>query len=132
MNLIQKRYLYFLISGIIIIPGIIALILWGLPLAIDFTGGSLLEVSFTSGTVPQPSQVVTFLEQNGIPGAEVQTTGNNSLTIRSKQIDTSTETELVAKMETQYNATITVLQFNSVGPSVGQEVTNGAAVAVSS
>ena len=130
MNLIQKRYLYFLISGIIIIPGIIALILWGLPLAIDFTGGSLLEVSFTSGTVPQPSQVVTFLEQNGIPGAEVQTTGNNSLTIRSKQIDTSTETELVAKMETQYNATITVLQFNSVGPSVGQEVTNGAAVAV--
>ncbi len=130
MNLIHKRYLYFLISGIVIIPGLIALVIWGLPLAIDFTGGSLLEISFTSGTVPQPSDIVNLFAQNGISGAEVQTSGNNSLTIRSKQIDSSTETNLISQIEKQYNTTVTVLQFNSVGPSVGQEVTKGAALAV--
>jgi preprotein translocase subunit SecF len=49
MNIIKNRYLYFAISLIVIIPGVIALFLWGLPLGIDFTGGSLLEVRFSSG-----------------------------------------------------------------------------------
>ena len=46
MNLIKYRYWYFAISLVIIIPGILALIFWGLPLGIDFTGGSLLDVKF--------------------------------------------------------------------------------------
>ena len=52
MNLIKYRYLYFAISLLVIIPGVLALIFWGLPLGIDFTGGSLLEVQFKSGTPP--------------------------------------------------------------------------------
>jgi preprotein translocase subunit SecF len=50
MNIIKNRYIYFGISLLVIIPGIIALILWQLPLGIDFTGGSLLEVSFETGS----------------------------------------------------------------------------------
>jgi preprotein translocase subunit SecF len=130
MNLIQKRYLYFLISGIVIIPGLIALILWGLPLAIDFTGGSILEVSFDTGTVPEPSQIVSLYARNNIQDAQVQTTGTNSLTIRSKQIDSTTETSLVSQMEKQFNSTVSILQYNSVGPSIGMEVTQGAGVAI--
>jgi preprotein translocase subunit SecF len=130
MNLIQKRYLYFLISGIVIIPGLIALILGGLPLAIDFTGGSILEVSFDTGTVPEPSQIVSLYARNNIQDAQVQTTGTNSLTIRSKQIDSTTETSLVSQMEKQFNSTVSILQYNSVGPSIGMEVTQGAGVAI--
>ena len=57
MNLIKYRYLYFAISLAVIIPGILALIFWKLPLGIDFTGGSLLEVQFKSGTPPTVAQV---------------------------------------------------------------------------
>ena len=48
MNIIKNRYLYFLISLLVIIPGVIFMIInWvnvgtPLPLGIDFTGGSLL------------------------------------------------------------------------------------------
>ena len=52
MNLIKYRYWYFAISLLVIVPGVLALIIWGLPLGIDFTGGSLLEVTFKSGTPP--------------------------------------------------------------------------------
>lgn len=51
MNIIKNRYLYFLISLIVIIPGIVFMALhWAstkqgpLPLGIDFRGGSLLEI----------------------------------------------------------------------------------------
>jgi preprotein translocase subunit SecF len=130
MNLISKRYLYFLISGIVIIPGLLALIIWGLPLSIDFTGGSLLEVSFDAGKVPQPSEIVALYTDNGIQDSQVQTTANNALIIRSKQIDEATKTKLVTQMGTKYNSAINVLQFNTVGPSIGQEVTQGATGAV--
>lgn len=46
MNIIGKRKIWYLISIILILPGIIALILWGLQAGIDFRGGSLLEIQF--------------------------------------------------------------------------------------
>ena len=46
IDIVKRRYLYFGISLLVIIPGMIALLVWGLPLAIDFKGGSLLDISF--------------------------------------------------------------------------------------
>ena len=44
IDIVSKRYIYFAISLLIIIPGVIALALWGLKVGIDFTGGTLWEV----------------------------------------------------------------------------------------
>ena len=49
-QIIQRRYLYFAISLLIIVPGLIGLAVWGLPLSIDFTGGSLVEARFSQST----------------------------------------------------------------------------------
>src|SRR3989344_7845814 len=40
------RPVYFLIAGIVIIIGIYSLLTWGLPLGVDFKGGSVIEYSF--------------------------------------------------------------------------------------
>jgi preprotein translocase subunit SecF len=130
MNIIGKRYLYFLISGIIIIPGIIALILWGLPLSIDFTGGSLLEISFNSGNTPQPADIISILTENGLQDPQVQTSGTDSFIIRISEIDEAMKTKLITEMETRFNTTVTIDQFNTVGPSIGGEVTTGAGFAI--
>ena len=45
-HLAGKRYLWFAISLIVILPGVISLILFGLKLGIDFTGGTLWELEF--------------------------------------------------------------------------------------
>ncbi len=52
IDIVKRRYLYFGISLLVIIPGMIALLVWGLPLAIDFKGGSLLDIRFDTGAVP--------------------------------------------------------------------------------
>lgn len=59
-NIVQRRYLYFAISLIVIIPGSIALAVWGLSAGIDFTGGSFLEVSFDSGNRPSTEEVINL------------------------------------------------------------------------
>ena len=130
IDIVSKRYWFFLISALVIVPGMIGLILWGFPLAIDFTGGSLLQVQFTSGQVPEPSQVVDLFDSLGIVDPTAQTSGNNQLIIRSRQIDQAAANQAVAAMEKQFNAKITVLSFESVGPSIGAEVASRAAGAV--
>lgn len=131
LNIVDKRYLYFIISLIVIVPGVVALILWGLPLAIDFTGGSLLEVSFDDPSKrPQPAEVVSLYDEFDFPDSLVQTSGDDGIIIRSKHMEDATKGDIVGAMETAFDSSITVLRFESVGPSVGQEVASRAAGAV--
>ena len=130
IDIVKHRYLYFGISLLVIIPGLIALVLWGLPLGIDFKGGSLLDVRFDSGIVPQPSQVVLFYVENGFSDPIVQTSGTTGMVIRSLEMTDAQRNQLVSAMESRFDSTITIQRFESVGPSIGQEVAQRAAIAV--
>lgn len=135
MEIIRRRYLYFAISLLVIIPGLISLAIWGLPLAIDFTGGSMLEIQFDAGKTPQPAQVISIYntlstDQTPIRDPQVQTSGTNTLLIRSKQMDSAMKSSIESEMGKQFGSKITELSFNSVGPSIGAEVTVRGAEAV--
>ena len=47
INIISKRYWFFLISAIVIVPGIISLIAFGLKPSTDFQPGSTVTISFS-------------------------------------------------------------------------------------
>ncbi len=130
LDIVGKKYFFFGLSLLVIIPGLIAIALWGFPLAIDFTGGSLLQIKFNSGTAPSENQVSQIFTQFGFPDSQVQTAGVDTLIIRSKAMDNSVQANIVQAMQKQFNTTITVQSFNSVGPAVGAEVTKQAAIAV--
>jgi preprotein translocase subunit SecF len=130
LNIVGRRYLFFGISLLVIIPGMIALALWGLPLAIDFSGGSLLQARFDSGTLPQPAQILEVYRQNGYGDSQIQTSGTDQIIVRTKQMDETTKSKIVAALSKQFNTNITVLRFDTVGPAVGSEVATRAALAV--
>jgi preprotein translocase subunit SecF len=71
LDLVGKRYLFFLISLIIIIPGVISLALFGLQLGIDFTGGTYWEVVPQSADV-NTNEVAQLLKDNGQSDVAVQ------------------------------------------------------------
>jgi len=136
MNIIKNRYLYFLISLLVIIPGLIFLIInWAqtgkaLPLGIDFTGGSLLEVQF-AGTRPQTSEIqdaFTKFAPDATP--VIQPLGTDSYAIRSRAIDDAAKGKIVSEFETISGGAVTVLAFSSVSASVGAEVTKAAGIAI--
>jgi preprotein translocase subunit SecF len=129
MNIVKHRYLYFAISLVVIIPGLLALLIWGFPLAIDFTGGSLLDITF-SGQAPEPAQILAVYAQFGLGDSQVQTSGLQEVIIRSKDMTEDQKTQIVDAMQKEFNQTITVQRFDTVGPSVGREVASRAAGAV--
>src|SRR5688572_28480553 len=72
-RLASKRKLWFTISLVVIIPGLISLLFSGLKLGIDFTGGTLWEVRFS-----QPASaldVETALRDAGLDSVIVQRSG---------------------------------------------------------
>jgi preprotein translocase subunit SecF len=141
MNITKNRYLYFLISLLIIIPGFVFMGLnWAntkegpLPLGIDFRGGSLLEVQF-EGTLPAPADITALYKEfstdaESIESPVVQPLGSDSYAIRSKTMSDETKGKIVAEMESRFSSKVTVLNFTSVSASVGAEVTQSAGWAV--
>jgi preprotein translocase subunit SecF len=137
LNIVGKRYLYFAISLLVIIPGLIAIgITWaqtGQPfrLAIDFTGGTLLELKFAQPQQFQTDDVVRIFGQFGLSANEVsvQPSGNDTLIIRTKAIDTETKLSAYRSLGARFGE-FTEQRAESVGPAVGAEVAQRAAIAV--
>lgn len=133
IDILGKRYYFFALSLLIIIPGLIVLgvmaVRGTLPLAIDFTGGSLLEVRF-EGTQPQPADIVTLFNELGVDDVKVQTTGEGSYVMRSSVLADDVRANIVAALGEEFGTNVTVLRFETVGPTIGQQVTSRAALAV--
>lgn len=130
INILGKRYFFFLLSLLIIIPGMVVLGIWKLPLAIDFTGGSYLEFKFDNRQPPPPAEIVLLFTDLGIKDVQVLTTEQQTIIAKSSFLDETTQTELLKSMAERFQDTITVLRFDSVGPTIGQQVTQRAAIAL--
>lgn len=133
INILGKRYYFFLLSLLLIVPGLILLVSMAatgkLPLAIDFTGGSLLEVRFANAT-PSETDIISLYQKLGVEDVKVQTTGDGSYVIRSAVLEDSTRARIADELSKEYKSEVTVLRFESVGPTIGREVTTRAAEAV--
>jgi preprotein translocase subunit SecF len=133
MNILNKRYLFFTLSLLIILPGLVILISQivhkQLPLSIDFTGGSLLEIRFETAS-PSPAEIIALYEELNIEDTQVQTTEEGSFLIRSSYISNDQRDQVLTALETKFNSPVEIVQFDSVGPSIGKQVTSRAAIAV--
>jgi len=128
MNILGKRYLFFGLSLLIIVPGLILLFARGLPLSVDFKGGSLLEVSFTNES-PAPADIIAVYQEADIKDVQVRTSETGSYIIRSQFLENETR-DLLLKALAEKIGELTVIRFDNVGPSIGQQVTSRGTIAV--
>lgn len=129
-NILSRRYLFFGISLLIILPGFILAIIYGLNLSVDFTGGTLMELSFAPDKPPPPAEIVEIYNQFTVTDVQVQTTGDNTIVARSSFIEDSLRGDILSAIEENVDATVTVVRVDSVGATIGQEVTLRAALAI--
>lgn len=118
MRILRFISLYFAISLIVIIPGLLSLLFNGLRPGLDFTGGSLLELQFTQ-TV-SADQVSSALG-DVYPVGSIIGTDRNSLIIRGEMLENERKIALVSQL-TQKLGEVKVVRFESIGPTLGREL----------
>lgn len=129
-NILGKRYLFFGISFLLILPGILIAIFSGFNLSVDFTGGTLVEISFESGSPPQLEDIISLYNQFEVSDVQAQTTGDNTIIIRSSFLEDDTRAGILSAIEDQAGEPVTIVRIDSVGATIGREVTLRAALAV--
>lgn len=130
MNILGKRYLFFALSLIIILPGLILLAVNGMPLSIDFKGGSLLEVQFENGAFPSTEAIKQIYDEVDITDVQVQTTSDDTLVLRSSALPEESRTAILDALEAEVGSSVIILKSDTVGPSIGEGVTRRAVQAV--
>lgn len=127
MHFIKLRKIWYVISILVILPGLISLMLQGLNLGIDFTGGNILEIRFD-----QPVPVEKVRETVAARGLEVsrgiQKSGASDYIIRTKHLTQDEFDKLISVLNGLGKNT--VLRNESVGPTIGRELTSKAILAL--
>lgn len=123
MNLMKHKKIFFFLSAIVLVPGLISLLIFGLKPAIDFIGGSLLEVKLVEEKSVENFQETVLKEQlkDVFIVNSVQKTGEGSLIFRGNEITNEQKDIALDLLQTELGE-LAVLRFETVGPVLGQEL----------
>ena len=144
MFIATHRKLFFWITGLIMAAAIAAIVVYGLPLGIDFTGGSLMQVSFREGR-PALSEVQKEVASVPLGSVSVRESGTDAVTIRTRTMTPAEHDAVLAAISgnasttlngagapsgEQPKAAIAELSYTSVGPALGSQFANKALWAI--
>jgi len=119
MYIIKKRKWFIAISGLLVALSLGAVAYHGIDYGIEFTGGSVLEVSYLE--TPDVVDVKSSVAAAGFTDALVQPFGENGYVVKTADLTEEQRKGLIAAMQLT-DEVPTVERFNSIGPSVGKEL----------
>lgn len=132
--IVERRKIWFSLSLILILPALLFMVWSGatrgqiLPLSIDYTGGSVWEMSFPQAV--QPAAVRQVFVDAGYGDTTVFTVNNDSTAqIKFKPVDAAEKERLRLLLEEQFGEP-QELTYRSLGPAVGREVSQAAWIAL--
>ena len=130
MDFVGKRAWFFLVSALVIAPGIAFLIIGGgLKPGIDFTGGSTTGLEFAADV--QQEELRSELTSLGYVDAIVQRMDDNAFFVRTKELQEEEKDSLVGNLESRLSSDgVTVLSFDLVSPIVAAETVVNAFYAI--
>lgn len=127
MDIIGKKHIYFLISLLFLVPGVISLILFGLNLGIDFAGGSRIEYRIKNedkGSVAS-LELAEVIRKKGFEVSSVQKSEENIYILRAKPLSQETLQLLTFSLQKDFKE-VELLSFQTIGPSISKEITQNA------
>lgn len=127
MYVVNHRKLFFWITGLLLAGSIAAIAFFGLPLGIDFTGGSLMQVSYPNGR-PALEDIKTEVAKIPLGSISVRESGADAVSIRTRTLTPDEHAAILSAVSA--NASTTELAFTSVGPSLGSQFTSKALWAI--
>lgn len=126
LSVIKTRKIWFWFSGLLIAAGLVSIALWQFKFGIDFTGGSLIEVAFKD-PVPAVSEVRDTLTSFGVE--TIQPTGERAMLVRLPPLTQQIHLDIQKKLDERFGS-VTENRFETIGPTIGEELRNKALVAL--
>lgn len=119
INWMKYRWLYLLISGIVILSGVFSLIKWGLPLGVEFRGGTLIEYKLKTDI--GQDKISQLVKSDKVELVTIQKTGSSSYLLKLGQVSVGQRAEIKTSLEKSTGGA-DELRFETIGPTVGVEL----------
>lgn len=121
MFIVKHRGFFFWLIGIIVGASLISIAYFGLPRSIEFTGGSLIEVSYP-GERPALEVARERVEAIALGTISIRESGENGYLIRTPLLTPEAHTAVLEGLSQNGTYELTELRFNSIGPALGSEL----------
>ncbi len=126
MNIIGKKNIFLFISGILVLASIVAFVVFGLKTGIDFKGGTMWQLRLTQMNVDNKqinAEIIKiFFETDlGIKNVTVFPVENQSFLLRLESISEEDHQKHLEAFKQKFGD-IEELRFESIGPTIGQEL----------
>jgi len=126
VNVMGRSKIWFSISGVIILIGILAIIFRGFSWGIDFTGGTIME--FNIGHSFDTKEITQILDKYKVGDYQIQKLGSkgDGVSIKTKVLPDNVRISIIKDIESKYNLTDKdLISSQQVGPSLGSEIKFG-------
>jgi preprotein translocase subunit SecF len=129
MFIIRHKKIFISISATLVILSLVSLLVFGLNVGIDFKGGALTEVTYTNVRPTQESLDLN-LRDLGFGSILLQPTGELGYIVKSRDLNEIEHASLLRALSGGGEFSLEEKSFNSIGPSVGRELTRKAFLSV--
>ncbi len=127
MFIIIHRGFFFCLTGLLLAAAIGAIVVWGLPLGIDFTGGSLMKVEYQNER-PALADIQEKVTHAVAGAVSVRSFDERAVSIRTRTLTPEERDDVFVAVSSLGEAA--ELSYTSVGPALGSQFTNKALWAI--
>lgn len=129
MLVIKYRKIFYILTAFLIAGSIFSIGFFGLNFGIDFTGGSILEISYTE-EVPEKERLEGRLESLAIGGHSLRAVGENGFILRTQELSDEARQSVLEALSLNGEFEVTQERLNTIGPVIGNELKNKAFAAI--
>jgi len=129
MFIIKNKKIFIGISITLVILSLISLFTFGLKIGIDFKGGALTEVAYKD-IRPTQDEIYKSAEALNLGSVLIQPTGDMGYIVKSRDLNEQEHSSLLKILSLNNKSSLDEVSFNSIGPSVGSELTRKAIIAI--
>ncbi|MDO8269456.1 MAG: hypothetical protein Q7T54_02185, partial [Candidatus Levybacteria bacterium] len=129
MDIVGKRRIFLIASGIVTTICLLAIVIFGFKLSIEFTGGSKLEIVSNDNKAINESVVRKAFDSQKIKVVTFKKNTDSDITVRTDTISDAQKNQVLARI-TETGANVKEKSFDTLGPTIGGETRINALKAV--